>query len=162
MKYADYRDRIRSGDVLAWSHIPLRSFYDLLIWIVRIVTVSEYAHVGLALKIGGRVWVLESVSPVVRLVPLSNLLPVYVIPIGTHWTPEVEEYALSLVGKAKYSRWEAVKAFFGQNEDDEAWECAELVKEVLEKAHVRFAGRAVPSDVVLAAQKRCGAMLLLE
>jgi len=162
MKYADYRDRIRSGDVLAWSHIPLRSFYDLLIWIVRIVTVSEYAHVGLALRISGRVWVLESVRPFVRLVPLSNLLPVYVIQTGVHWTPDVEAYALSLVGKARYSRWEAIKAFFGQNEDDEAWECAELVKEVLEKARVTLPGRAVPSDVVLAAQKRFGATVLLE
>lgn len=163
VKYADYRDQISSGDVLAWSHRKLESFYDLKVWLVRILTASEYSHVGIAWVFGGRVFVIESVTPEVRIVPLSNLLPCYVSKVKRiNWNNEAEDFALSLVGKGKYSQWEAVKAYFNENKDPDAWECAEFVKVVLDKSGVKLNGRAVPSDVVYAVQQRGGETYLLE
>lgn len=145
MKYASFRSQIRTGDVLAWSGRKVRSWYDFKIMLVRLFTMSEYNHVGIAIVMGGRVWVLEAVTPHVRLVPLSNLLPCYHM-TSSGLTEEQVEAGLALVGKhdVVYSQWEAIKAFFGKNDpEDSQIQCAELVSGLL-NLHCR----ATPSDVV--------------
>jgi len=98
-----------------------------MVQFVRIFTRSEYSHVGIAWAVGGRVLVLEAVSKGVRIFPLSLLLPCYWIPLGK-WSAEIEERALSQVGKP-YSRWQAILGGLGrlQGGADERWQCAEYV-----------------------------------
>jgi len=164
MKYDDYRAHIKSGDLLAWSHRSLKSWYDLKVWMVRILTASEYSHVGIAMVFGGRVWVIESVTPVIRIVPLSNLRPFYCTDVpGVQWAPAVDEFAFSLVGHGDYSQCEAMRAYFEKNDpDNDAWECAELAKILLERAGVKLDGRAIPSDLVLEVQRRGGRTVYIE
>ena len=145
MRYQDLRDDIRSGDVLAWTHRapPWASWYDFKVWLVRLGTRSEYSHVGLAWVVAGRVFVIESVTPLVRIVPLSNLLPAYHITADA-LTDEQERRALSLVGEGKYSQIEAALASLDKNDESNAWwQCAEFVKWVK-----RLACRATPAAVV--------------
>lgn len=133
MKYSTVRPTIKSGDVLAFSHRKLRSFYDLKIMLVRLFTLSEYSHVGLAIVMGGRVWILEAVTPRIQLVPLSNLLPCYVVS-GTKMTPYEVNAALNWVGRAdiEYSQFEAIKGYLGvNNRNDGAIQCEELVNLLL-------------------------------
>ena len=52
MDYAEARALIQSGDVIFQSHKPLRSWYDLQIWLLRAFTRSEWGHVGLAWVVG--------------------------------------------------------------------------------------------------------------
>lgn len=133
MKYSTVRPAIKSGDVLAWSHRKLRSWYDFKIMLVRLFTMSEYSHVGLAVVMGGRVWVLEAVTPRIRLVPLSNLLPCYVVS-GNKMTKEEINSALDWVGRGdvEYSQIEAIKGYLGKNDRaDGAVQCAELVNIIL-------------------------------
>lgn len=145
MKYSAFRQQIETGDVLAWTHRGWGSWYSFKIQLVRLFTRSEYSHVGIALVMGGRVWVLEAVTPGVRLVPLSNLLPCYHL-TGNGMSVEQVEAGLALVGKddVVYSQWEAVKALFGKNDPaDGKIQCAELVIGLL-----GLQCRATPSDVV--------------
>ena len=108
---------------------------------------------GIAWVFGGRVFVIESVQPMVRIVPLSNLLPCYWVHLpDVLWTRDTEEYALSLVGTAKYSQLEAIKAFFRLNHSENLWECAELVKAIYEHCRVFLPGKATPTEVVRDAQ----------
>lgn len=162
MNYLDARSKIKSGDLLAWTHRSWSTWKDIKIQLVRIFTRSEYSHVGVALVFGGRVWVVESVKPLVRIVPLSNLLPCYWAHVGLPWNPKVEEYALGLVGSAKYSEWEAIRAFFGDNHDPQAWECAELVQAIYREAGMHLRSRAVPSDVVQDILERGATITTLE
>lgn len=155
MKYLDRRDQIKSGDILGWTHREFKTWYDFKVQMVRMFTRSEYAHVGIAWVYGGRIFVIESVIPYVRIVPLSNLLPVYVVHVNADLK---EERALELVGKGVYSQWEAIKAYFGKNKDPNLWECAELVQEV---STINFNCKAVPSDIIAAAQA-LGSMEYLE
>jgi hypothetical protein len=55
MKYEAAREKVKSGDLLAWSHRGWRSWYDIQIQLVRFFTQSEYSHVGIAWVVGGRV-----------------------------------------------------------------------------------------------------------
>lgn len=127
--YAQARSHIRSGDLLAWGHEAFRTWHDLEIQAVRMLTRSEYAHVGVAWVVGGRVLIIEAVVPQVRIFPLSRLLPAYWLADEPRkeWTMDAEELALSKVGQ-EYSKWEAIRTFFGKviPGANDKWQCAEI------------------------------------
>jgi hypothetical protein len=160
--YTNCRDAIRSGDLLAFSHRRWRSWTDWKIQGVRLAQQSEYAHVGIAVVFGKRIWVIEAVKPVVRIVPLSLLLPAYWIHMSVDWTEEVDTYAMSFIGKAFYSEWEAVMAFIGLNSrDNDAWECGELVKAIYHKCGIILPGRDIPADIMNDVLQQGKGMVLL-
>jgi hypothetical protein len=145
MKYELMRNQIKSGDVLLWTHRSWKTWYDIKVMLVRLFQMSAYSHVGIAVVLAGRVWVLEAVTPKVRMVPLSNLLPCYHMtnPIGT--TEEDLELGILLVGKEEieYSQAEAIRGYFGRNDpENNQIECGELVCMIL-----RLPCHAVPSDI---------------
>lgn len=159
--YAAYRDNIRSGDLLSWTHRAWDSWYDVQVQAVRLATQSEYSHVGVAWVSGGRVWVLESVTPLPRIVPLSNLLHegCWVTHMGCEWLPETERFALSMIGndRYEYSKIEAIKAYFGREDmSSDDMQCAKFSKLIYAKEGIVLPGRATPSGVTLAAQERRG------
>jgi hypothetical protein len=146
MKYSDARSLIRSGDVLAWTHRPWDSWYDFKVQMVRLFQRSEYSHVGVAVVMGGRVWVLEAVAPHVRFVPLSNELPCFHV-TGLQLSDAQLEKGLALVGKETigYSQIEAVRAFLDETRHftGKDIECGELVNYVL-----GFTCRATPAAII--------------
>lgn len=155
MKYADIRDTIKSGDLLAWTHKKWNSWYDIKIQLVRMFTRSEYSHVGIAWVVAGRVFVVESVTPYIRIVPLSNLLPCYLVHMDCDWKNETEEFALSLVGKGKYSQLEAIMAALDLPTPYEngEWECAKFCLAIYDMEGQKLGVNATPSSVVEAAQR---------
>lgn len=131
MNYAEARALIQSGDVIFQSHKPLRSWYDLQIWLLRAFTRSEWSHVGLAWVVAGRVFILEAVSAGVRIFPLSRAGDFTWIARGG-FTTDQEEFVLAHVGEP-YSRWDAIRALFGaSNNKDSQWFCSEFVCSVLD------------------------------
>lgn len=165
MKYADMRDNIKSGDVLAWSHRSWKTWYDIKIQLVRFFTQSEYCHVGVAWVIAGRVFVIESVIPKIRIVPLSNELPFYWVPMSAPWKPETEEFAMSLVGVGTYSQLEAIAAGMGQqtSESSGKWECAKFVQACLTRDGFAVGDvHATPTDLVFKLQQLGKSVSLLE
>lgn len=152
MNYKEIRPTIKSGDVLAWSHTKLRSWYDFKIWMVRLFTQSEYVHVGTAWVIGERVFVIEAVMPLVRIYPLSKLGDFYHLPLGVRWSPETEALALSYIGH-RYSQVQAVRAPFGKPPKDNLWQCAELTATISKSDDVNLGELYTPSAIVLAIQR---------
>lgn len=163
--YKDVRHEFKSGDLIALSHDQWGSWYDLQVQAVRVFTQSEYAHVGLVLVLGGRVWVVESVTPVVRIVPLSLFADdgFYHIPTDTPMCEEEERFALAQVGKGQYSKWQAVLAQLKRLEigADSLWQCAELFIVARRISGANYGSRATPSAVVRAALSAPGASLRL-
>lgn len=161
--YSARRHKIRSGDLLAWSHRGWGSWYDMQIQAVRIFTRSEYCHVGVAWVISGRVFVLEAVGTGVRIMPLSRLLPCYWMPLGAAWSARAEEFAIARVGEP-YSKWQAVLAGLQRLTpgDDRIWQCAEFVVVVLDQVGIDLGPDCTPSSVVLAAQRRGAPLHYLE
>jgi hypothetical protein len=147
MLYNEARELIRSGDLLAFTHRSWKSWYDIKIQLVRIFTRSEYSHVGLAWVVGGRVFILEAVSPLVRIYPLSVSGDFYLFPMKANWNSAAEEYALSKVGYA-YSQVAAVMALFNEVEEDQTNECAAYVISVFKRLNIDLGKRAIPSSVV--------------
>lgn len=150
-KYADYRNQIKSGDLLAWSHRPWGSLYDFKIQMVRVFTRSEYSHVGVAWCVAGRVFVIEAVEPKVRIYPLSKLGDFYLTPMNAPWQAQTEEAAIGYVGQ-NYSQLTAMRAFFEPLGDNVVSECAALALQVYKHDGIDLGTRATPDAVVKAAQ----------
>jgi hypothetical protein len=157
MKYEAAREKIKSGDLLAWSHRGWRSWYDIQIQLVRFFTQSEYSHVGIVWVVGGRVLVIEAVTPKVRIYPLSKLGTFYWLPYSEPWTAHHEELALSYVG-TEYSKLEAIAAFFNTSWYPAKMQCAKLVAKL--RSHVSF--NVTPSHIVDTELHHGGALYKVE
>lgn len=157
MKYSDIRSEIKSGDVLAWTHRSWKTFYDLQVQAVRFATQSEYCHVATAWVEGGRVWVIESVSPLVRIIPLSNVAGdgFYWLPMGDEMTTSELEFSLSKVGNGEYSKMLGVKAHLSEIDinDETSWQCAKFVIASKRKSNIDLGTKATPTAVVRVAQE---------
>ena len=160
MKYADARPKIKSGDILAWTHKPLRNWYDFQVQLVRVFTKSEYTHVGVAYVDGDREFVLESVSSGIRMKLLSEEVPFFWLPCDIGWNDEVKKAAFSKFGQS-YSKWEGILSVWlklkpgGNNH----WECAEYVNFILQQAGYETNIRNIPAEVVSWAQNTLDAPL---
>ena len=92
MRYADARDRIKSGDVLAWRGT------SVFARIIERFTGSSWSHVGIAWWYAGHLWVLQSKegsnTGIIRASAALRLSPCDWISTGAKWTPEVETAAL--------------------------------------------------------------------
>ncbi|MES2262079.1 MAG: hypothetical protein V4724_26460 [Pseudomonadota bacterium] len=154
--YSDYRSRIKSGDLIALTHYKWTSWYDLQVQAVRVFTQSEYSHVGIAWEIGGRLFLIESVAPFVRITPMSQLARdgFYHVPLDVPISDAELEFALAEVGTGAYSKWESVLAKLrrlpiGANH---AWSCAEFTIWCRALSGVHLGDVATPSAVVRSAQ----------
>ena len=149
--YADVRDSLKSGDLIFISHNKWASLYDAQVMIVRLASLSEFSHVALVVEIGGRKFVTEAVSPLVRLMPLSNYAEdgFYVASTDVPMTEDELEFLMSKIGNGKYSKWEAIKAWFNKINigQDGVWECAEYVLAARRLSNCNLGNRAVPAAI---------------
>lgn len=149
MKYAECRETIKSGDLLAWD-----SQGGFQANVVRVFTKSEYSHVGIAWVTGGRVFVVEAVVPRVRIYPLSKTGSFYHIPMNKPLSAKAEAYLLSQVGDS-YSKWLAIKTFFKEikDKDTNVWHCGKLSNLTLKINGYDYPGEFTPSQLVKATLK---------
>ncbi len=129
--YADTRQKIRSGDLLAWSG---RSWGGR---IVRHWTGERISHVGMALWVGPRLFAIEArpgIGVTMRL--LSTALPLEWSPLelpDQQWR-QAEDHALQALGRG-YSWLDAILAGLGLPPRQwDKYQCAELVAELLARA----------------------------
>jgi hypothetical protein len=157
MDYAEARSKIKTGDLVALTHSAWASLYDLQVQAVRIGTQSEYCHVCVAWVIGGRVFVIESVEPVVRIFPMSNFEDhgFYWIPTDVPMSSEELEFGLARVGLGKYSKVQAVEGQLNilRIGEDELWMCAELTIAMRRLSGLDLGPKATPAAVVKRAQE---------
>lgn len=149
MKYVEHRSKITTGDLLAFSSGSWTSLHNAEVNIVRMLTRSEYSHVGVAWVVHNRVFILEAVGSGIRMYPLSKDLPCYWIPRNKTLKNKTLDEAFSLIGE-KYSKLEAVKAFFNKVKigENKVWECAEFVAHLYEVDGDGLNCLATPSSVV--------------
>ena len=156
MKYSEIRHNIKSGDIIALSHYKWASLYDLQVQAVRLFTQSEYCHVGLVWKIGGRLFVIESVTPKIRIKPLSHFVKdsFYWMPMKANICNDELEFALEKIGEGEYSKWQAIKGQLNLLKigKDNNWQCAEFLIECRKRSGVMLGDKATPSAIVKAVQ----------
>jgi hypothetical protein len=153
MDYASCRDKIKSGDIIAFTHTSWETLDDIQVQAVRTFTQSEYSHVAVAWVFAGRVFLIEAVMPKVRIIPLSNRLEeegVYWIPTDVPMSEDELDASMKEVGVGAYSKWQAIQ---GQLEtldigSDSEWQCAELTIAMRRLSGLDLGPKATPSKVV--------------
>jgi hypothetical protein len=152
LTYAAARPRIKSGDIMALSHFAWSDWYDIQVQMVRTFTQSDYCHVGLIWGVADRLFVIEAVNPLVRLVPLSKYAAegFFWIPTEAPISDDELEYALADVGVGQYSKWQAVLAFLRRLRigADQLKSCAEFLIECRNRSGVDLGDTATPAAVV--------------
>lgn len=170
VEYNHHIANIKTGDLLAWSVRKWESKADITSQIIRLAIRSEYCHVGIALVIAGRTFVVEAVPPAVRMYPLYKLLPFYhlAIPERGYFNneayrldffqediianrPSAEEFLLDLIGD-EYSNLQAFLSAFTKPKKDKLWQCAELVNYFYKEMGLDIGDIYIPSDIVEAIQ----------
>lgn len=128
MLYNEYKDNIKSGDLIAYTTLSSYTFTGILSFLVKLFTLSRYTHVGIAIELGNRLFLISADIPEVKLEPLENTKPFYHVPMNVDWKPEYTEKLLSHIGE-RYSVLEAIKGYFNMNNpNDKSWFCTEFVK----------------------------------
>lgn len=166
MNYLASRHLFKPGDLIALSNKSWKTWNDIQVQVVRLATESEYSHVGLIWAIGGRLFVIESVQPYARIIPLSLYAEhgFYWIPLDAPIGDAELEFALASVATWRYSKWQAVMAFFRRLKigADQQGQCSEFVIECRRQSGVDLGAIATPSAVVLQAMRRDAAVYWVE
>jgi len=147
-KYKDHREEIRSGDLLVWSNDRVSVLSNCYLSIIRFFTTSEYAHVGIAIRIFGRLFVLEATSPYIRLAPVSLKDQFYHIPLKIKWNTNYIDMLFQYVG-CKYSMFDAIRGYLGLVlKKDDRWQCVELAIDFYKKIGLDFGDNYTPTGFV--------------
>lgn len=150
-QYVDVRPIMRTGQVVGFPHLETETWHDKKIQIVKHVTQSPLAHIGVVWVVensyGRKVFVIEAVQPLVRIFPLSKLGDFYWFPLEKELSAEAELVALNLVGMG-YSELEAALGYIDRNNENNAvTQCAELIKVVFRSNNNTLPGHATPAQV---------------
>jgi hypothetical protein len=131
MKYCYAKKKIHSGDVIAFKG---KSWFSK---VIKWWTKSDFTHVGIAWRVGDRLFVIEAGDfHGIRIMPASLQKPFYCIYTGVCWTDQLEKIILSHVGDP-YSISGCIMAAFNlATTRDRSWQCAEFVNYILKNADI--------------------------
>jgi hypothetical protein len=135
MKYAEARDLINDGDILLYGNDG-----TLISRVISWWTKSEFTHVGMAYRLGQRIFVIEAYpGQGVRMEPLSLRIPKKVKRMGFVWTDLADGIAMNDMMKP-YSKWEASLAGLGFRTKDSngRYICTKYVAEICKALGFEF------------------------
>lgn len=156
--YKDYRDAIKTGDMLLFRNNPsggIRARIER--WLVTVFTQSIYTHVGLAWVDGDRrVWVMDMTTKGCAPRLLSKVGDFDLIPCPRPLSSYALRYAHDCFGEWQYSRLQAVLGFckalaIGK---DAYGQCAEYVIAVLRMDGMAPTNIATPAACAQGAQAK--------
>jgi hypothetical protein len=157
MKFSEFKNVVRSGDLIALSHQSWASEKDIESQIVRMATRSEFSHVCVALVEDEDVYCIEAIVPHVSITRLEERLSegFYHIPTPDKpMTEEEKQYGLSKVGDG-YSKLEAIEGYLDLLKIgyDGLWQCSELTIAMRRLSGLDLGPIATPAKVVEKAMK---------
>lgn len=122
--------QIQSGDLLAWDYVDSKGLSRFVKKFVQLMTLSDYAHVGIAIVKDDILHVFEAREPVIEITPLVNRGSFYVVPMNLTDTTNLQQVMERYVGK-KYSLVDCVRAYLGyETNSNDSWQCAEVANQV--------------------------------
>lgn len=140
-----YND-VRDGDLLIWREDRLSRTSNFFLGVVRLATVSDFAHVGVAMWLNGKLHVVEATQPYIRVSQVTDMP--YHIPMPGAWTEESSSFLIAQVG-TDYGFMDCVRAYLGiTTARDDNWQCAELTHEFYRLGGYDLGSRKTPSRLV--------------
>ncbi len=124
--YSKMRNEIKTGDLIAYDTEEITSFFGFVLYFYQKILKAKYTHVGVAVRMGGRVFLVEATPPEVRLVPLAMCGNFYHIETNMEANEQsVMTNLFSHLGK-KYSIFDLIKSKIGLSNNTNDLYCSEL------------------------------------
>lgn len=149
MKYAEFRTKVKTGDMLLWRNHSGGSIRAVIErWFVEHGTGDPHTHVGMALVALNRVWVMDITTKGCAPRLLSEEPEFDWIQAPRELTQEGMDYAFSCFGKWVYSRWQAVMGALKRLTigDDLKGQCAEYFLAICRASDMAPTDTATPAD----------------
>lgn len=160
LNYKAVREKLRTGDLIVFSNKKFSGISGLITFIVRFFTISEYNHICILWKVGGRYFVVEAQLPEVKITPLSKMGSFFYMPMVLDVQEPHLDKLLEKVGE-DYGELEALKAYFKKSDmSNNEWICVELVKFFYEQFGIELGDCFTPSDIVNAIMTKYGKQLI--
>lgn len=160
LSYKDSREKLCTGDLIVFSNNKFKGMSGLITFMVRFGTISEYNHVGILWKVGGRYFVVEAQLPEVKITPLSKMGSFFYMPMALDVQEPHIDKLLEKVGE-DYGELEAIKAYFKKSDmSNKQWICTELVRYFYEQFDIKLDDCFTPSDIVNALMREYGKQLI--
>lgn len=144
----DMRPRIQSGDLLAWGSDNNSVKTHVTTTGIRLLTVSEYSHVGIAVREPEGAMVVEATIPLIHQRKLTERTGFYHIPMGLSWNADLDRYLKHYIGK-HYGLLDCFRGYLGHvDPSDDRWQCAELCNDFYRYAKIDLGAAYTPSTLV--------------
>lgn len=119
-------DDIKTGDLLAFGVRRYSTITSFVLKLYQKLTKSHYSHVGIALRVGDRIFMVEATPPRVCITPLYKLEDFHLIPANIKTSNEkATEWLLSKVGD-KYNLIDMFTHYLGLDFNENRVYCSEL------------------------------------
>lgn len=124
--YSQIRSELKTGDLIAWNTSEIDSVFGLVLYLYQKILKANYTHVGMVVRTGGRVFLLEATPPQVRLIPLRMTSDFHWIKTDVKADPELQiNFLLGHLGK-KYSILDLIKILLKLGRSNDDYYCSEL------------------------------------
>ena len=159
MKLSDAR--IKSGDIIAFSHGDFQTIKGWQTEGVRFIERSTYSHVAVAVVKDGKVYIYQAIEPETVCVPLAGVGECFWLSCNFPWTQAAQDFAEARLG-VKYSKLDAMRNYLLPVRPDDCQECAAFAIAIHHRNGVDLGDMARPDDVVKAALKQDAVLTLVE
>lgn len=124
--YSQYREKIRTGDMLAWKKTKITSIFDVFLLLYQKICGAEYIHTAIAFRTSDRLFIVEATPPVVRMMPVSLLEDDEFFHFSVEFdrTPAQETLLLENIGKP-YNILDFLANLLHVGDPDESYYCSE-------------------------------------
>ena len=85
---SDMKHEIKTGDTLAFTTKKITSITSFFLWMYQKFAKVKYSHVGIAVWLGDRLFIVEAVQPRVSITPISKVDSFYHVPVSTDRTSD--------------------------------------------------------------------------
>lgn len=123
---SEIKSKIKTGDLLAFKVRRYGSITSFFLWLYHKFTKVEFSHVGIATRLGDRVFMVEAISPRVAITPLTKVKDFYLIPTEIITSEKIQiDFLISFV-EVKYSLVDILTHYIGMDVSDNRIYCSEL------------------------------------
>ena len=123
--YSEIRTNIQTGDLVIWKVDRVKSLSTLILYLYQKICKQRASHVGIAVNINNRIFVVEAKPPYVRMFPLSRTHDFMLIQTNIKDQDCALDALLIHLGKP-YSLFNLIQGIFGLRTSEQTLYCSEL------------------------------------
>lgn len=156
---SDVQQDIKTGDLLAFTVRRYGTLVSFVLWLYQKITKVTFSHVGIAVWVGDRLFIVEAVAPRVAMTPISKVKEFYLIPANIEKASEdvMISFLMDYI-EVKYSIIDFITYYLGMDYSDDKIYCSTLASAFYYHVgylHERDSGHT-PQKITKAVMKRGG------